>query len=62
MVDFGESDQMIKVSGKMEKSDTYKKFSRDISSFISKFLQTKHFTPPKKKLIFLNAFSEEILD
>ena len=25
MVDFGESDKMIKVSGKMDKSNTYKK-------------------------------------
>ena len=37
MVDFGESDKMIKISEKMDKSDIYIEFS-DISFFI----QTKH--------------------
>ena len=34
---------MIKISGKMDKSDTYKEFSNNISFFIQEFLQTKHF-------------------
>ena len=35
MVDFGESDKMIKISEKMDKSDIYKEFSSsDISFFI----------------------------
>ena len=34
---------VIKVSGKMDKSGAYKKFSSDISFFIQEFLQTKHF-------------------
>ena len=42
MVHEGESDKM-KISGKMDKSDTYKGFSSDISFFIQEFLQTKHF-------------------
>ena len=43
-VDFGESDKMIKICGKMDKSDTYKGFSSsDISFFIQEFLQMKHF-------------------
>ena len=33
MVDCGESDKMIKKSGKMDKSDTYKGFSSTISFF-----------------------------
>ena len=43
MVDVGESDKMMKISGKMDKSDTYKQFSSDISFSIQEFLQTKHF-------------------
>ena len=43
MVDFGETDKMIKISGKMDKSDSYKEFSIDISFFIQEFLQTKFF-------------------
>ena len=34
MVDFGKSEKMIKISGKMDKSDTYKEFSINISVFI----------------------------
>ena len=34
---------MIKINGKMDKSDTYKEFSSDISFFIQESLQTKHF-------------------
>ena len=34
MEDFGESDKMIKIIGKMDKSDTYKRFSSNISFFI----------------------------
>ena len=34
MVECGESDKMIKISGKMHKSDTYKGFRTDISFFI----------------------------
>ena len=33
MIDFGESDKMIKISGKVDKSNTYKGFSGDISFF-----------------------------
>ena len=29
MVDLGVSDKMIKINGKMDKSDTYKEFSND---------------------------------
>ena len=31
MVDFGESDQMIEISGKVDKSNTYNKFNCNIS-------------------------------
>ena len=34
MVDFGESEKMIKISGKVDKSDTYNGFSGIISFFI----------------------------
>ena len=34
MVAFGESNKTIKISGKMDKSKTYNKFSSDISFFI----------------------------
>ena len=43
MVDFGEFDKMIKISRKMDKSDSYNRFSSNISFFIHEFLQTKHF-------------------
>ena len=36
MVDFGKSDEMIKISGKMNKSNTYKEFSCNISFFIQR--------------------------
>ena len=39
MVDFGKFDKMIKISGNMEKCDTYKEVSSDISFFIETFLQ-----------------------
>ena len=42
MVDFGESKKKIKISEKMNKSETYNRFSSNISFFIRKFLQTKH--------------------
>ena len=42
MVDLSESDKMIKISGKMDKSDTYKGFTSDISFFIQEFLISKH--------------------
>ena len=42
-VDLGESDKIIKVIGKMNKLDTFKGVSTDISLFIQEFLQTKHF-------------------
>ena len=35
MVGFGESDKMIKISGKVNKSDSYNVFSGDISFFIN---------------------------
>ena len=34
MVHFGESDKMIKINGKVDKSNTYNRFSGDISFFI----------------------------
>ena len=34
MVDFGESDKMIKISEKVDKSNTYNGFSDNISFFI----------------------------
>ena len=34
---------MIDISGKMDKSDSYKEFSTDILFFIQEFLQTEHF-------------------
>ena len=34
MVDCGESGKMIKISGEMDKSNNYKRFSSDISFFI----------------------------
>ena len=34
MVDFGESDKMIKISGKVDKSKTYNEFSSNILFFI----------------------------
>ena len=37
MVDFGESDKMIK----NKRKDTYKEFSNEISFFIPEFLHTK---------------------
>ena len=40
MLDFGEADKMIKIKGKMDKTDTYKGLSSDISSFIQEFLLT----------------------
>ena len=43
MIDFGESDKVIKISRKVDKSDTYKGLSSNISIFIREFLQTNHF-------------------
>ena len=34
MIDCGESDEMMKISEKVAKSDTYKGFSNNISFFI----------------------------
>ena len=34
MVDFGESDKMIKINGKVDKSNSYNGFSSNISFFI----------------------------
>ena len=36
MVDFGESDKMIKISGKVDKSNTFNGFSGNISFFINR--------------------------
>ena len=36
MVDCGESDKMIKMSGKMDKSDTYKGFSITLQNIRNK--------------------------
>ena len=43
MVESGVFDKMIKISGKMDKSDTDKEFSSDILFFIQEFLQTNFF-------------------
>ena len=43
MVDYGESDKMMKISGKMAKSDIYKESSSNISFFIQEIYQTRHF-------------------
>ena len=37
MVDFGESDETIKISGKVNKSNTYYGFSGNISFFRNQF-------------------------
>ena len=37
MVEFGESGKMIRISEKMDKSDTYKEFNSDISFFIQSY-------------------------
>ena len=37
MVDFGESNKMMKISGKLDKSDSYNGFSYNISFFIQEF-------------------------
>ena len=43
MVDFGESDKMVKISGKVDKLNVYNGFSSNILLFILKeLLQTKH--------------------
>ena len=34
---------MIKISGKMDESDTYNELNSNISIFVQEFLQTKHF-------------------
>ena len=34
MVDFGKSEKMIKISGKVDKSNTYNGFSNNISFFV----------------------------
>ena len=36
MVDFGESDKMIKIRGKVDKSNTYNGFNGNISFFINR--------------------------
>ena len=36
MIDCDESDKMTKISGKMDKSDTHKGYSSDISFFIQR--------------------------
>ena len=36
MVDFGESDNMIRISGKVNKSNTYNEFRGNISFFINR--------------------------
>ena len=36
MVDFGESDKMIKISGKVDNSNTYNGFNGNISYFINR--------------------------
>ena len=41
MVDFGESDKVIKIKGKVVKSNTYSGFSRNISFFINRTLSEK---------------------
>ena len=57
MVDHDESDKIMKISEKVDKSDTYKGFSSDISLLIQEFHQTKH-----KKKQLKNVYSNEILE
>ena len=38
IVDFSEYDKMIKISGKVDKSNTYNEFSDNISFFINRAL------------------------
>ena len=55
MVDSDEFDKMIRISGKIDKWDTYNGFSSNISFFIQEFLRTKHFL-----LVFYIQAIEEI--
>ena len=43
MVHFGESDKMIKISGKVDKWNTYNEFGSNISFFKEELLQTNFF-------------------
>ena len=43
MVYFGKSDRMIKISGKVDKSDTYKWFTVIFRSLFTELLPTKPF-------------------
>ena len=44
MIDFGKSDEMIKINGKVDKSKTYNRFNRNISFFIpgSRLFEYEH--------------------
>ena len=45
MIDFGKSDKMIKISGKVDKPNTYNRFSNDILFFIQGRTSKKIFFP-----------------
>ena len=47
MVDFGKSDKMIKISGKVDKSNTYNGYRGNIRSLLTEKLQ-KHFLIEEK--------------
>ena len=51
MIDFGKSEQMIKISGKVDKSNTYDGFSCNITFFIQRKLVV--FDLPTFPLIFI---------
>ena len=52
MVDFGEFNEMIKISGKIDKSDTYNRFRRNISFFIQDLVWINYLI--KNEILLLN--------
>ena len=44
MVDFGESDKMIRINGKVDKSNTYNWFNGTISFFINRRILSRNIT------------------
>ena len=59
MVDFGESDKMIKISGKVDKSNTYNGFNGNISFFVNRrtlsdFIESSEVLLIKNEILPLN--------
>ena len=53
MVDFGESDKLMKISGKVDKSNTYNGFCSNISFFIH--IESEEVLPwIKNEMLLLN--------